>query len=64
MKTFAALFISISTAFALFLLALPVDAADIAVGEDCSLADAITAANRDQAVGGCPASGATLERLD
>lgn len=41
MKTLIALFISISTALALFLLASPVDAADIAVGEDCELADAI-----------------------
>ncbi len=55
MKAFITLFISISTALALFLLASPVDAADIAVGGACSLADAITAANRDQAVGGCPA---------
>ena len=32
-----------------------VNAADIEVGVDCSLADAITAANMDAAVGGCPA---------
>lgn len=32
-------------------------AADIEVGASCSLADAITAANTDAAVGGCPAGG-------
>ena len=32
-----------------------VQAADIEVGASCSLADAITAANTDAAVGGCPA---------
>ena len=36
-------------------LATPVYAADIAVDESCSLFDAITAANADEAVGGCPA---------
>ena len=36
-------------------LATPVYAADITVDETCSLADAITAANADEAVGGCPA---------
>lgn len=55
MKTFITLLISISTAFALLLLASPVDAADIVVGGNCSLANAITAANRDKAVKGCPA---------
>ena len=37
------------------LLALPVLAADISVDGDCSLADAIAAANGDRAVGGCAA---------
>lgn len=64
MKTFITLLISISTAFALLLLASPVDAADIAVGGDCSLANAITAASRDQAVKGCPAGSAAREGLD
>jgi len=36
-------------------LATPVYAADIVVDETCSLADAIAAANTDEAVGGCPA---------
>ena len=36
-------------------LATPVYAADIVVDEACSLADAIAAANTDEAVGGCPA---------
>lgn len=36
-------------------LATPVYAADIAVDESCRLADAIAAANSDEAVGGCPA---------
>ena len=55
MKTFISRFIPISIAFALFLLASPVYAADIAVSADCSLADAITAANTDTAANGCPA---------
>jgi len=38
-----------------FALSTPVYAADIAVDETCSLADAISAANADEAVGGCPA---------
>ena len=41
--------------FVLFLLAAPVYAADIVVNGNCSLVDAIKAANRDQAVKGCPA---------
>ena len=40
---------------ALFPLAAAVYAADIAVNENCGLADAIEAANNDEAVGGCPA---------
>lgn len=45
-------------------LATPVYAADITVDETCSLADAITAANRDEAVGGCVAGdGADVIRL-
>lgn len=40
---------------ALLTLASPVLAADIAVDETCSLADAIKAANTDSATGGCPA---------
>ena len=55
MKTFISRFIPISIAFALFLLASPVYAADIAVSADCSLADAIIAANTDTAANGCPA---------
>ncbi|MCY4071481.1 MAG: hypothetical protein OXG60_09280 [Chloroflexi bacterium] len=43
---------------------LPVYAADITVDENCSLADAIKAANMDEAVGGCPAGdGADVIRL-
>lgn len=38
-----------------FLLAWPASAADITVDADCSLADAITAANTDTAANGCPA---------
>ena len=52
MRKTTALFIAIF--FALLLLA-PVYAADIAVNENCSLVNAIKAANRDQAVKGCPA---------
>lgn len=37
------------------MLASPIHAADIAVDEACSLADAIKAANTDSATGGCPA---------
>ena len=44
--------------FALFF-ASSVYAADIAVGVDCSLADAIIAANRDRAEGDCPAGRGT-----
>ena len=40
-----------------FLLAWPTFAANIAVGADCSLADAIAAANTDAAANGCPAGG-------
>ena len=40
---------------ALLMLASPIHAADIAVDEACSLADAIKAANTDSATGGCPA---------
>ena len=39
----------------MFLFARPINAADIAVDEFCSLTDAIRAANSDAAVGGCPA---------
>ena len=52
MKKFISLFVAI---FIVFLLALPAYAADIAVDADCSLADAIKAANTDEAVGGCSA---------
>lgn len=52
MRKTTALFIAIF--FALFLAA-PIYAADIVVNENCSLVDAIKAANRDQAVKGCPA---------
>ena len=46
----------ISLVVAVAFLVLPITfAADIEVGEDCSLADAITAANTDAAVGECPA---------
>ena len=40
---------------ALFLHATPSWAADITVNRECTLADAIEAANSDEAVGGCPA---------
>ncbi len=41
---------------AIFMLVLPViQAADIEVNDTCSLADSIIAANKDAAVGGCPA---------
>ena len=53
MKKMTALFTAI--VLALFLLAAPVYAADIVVNGNCSLVDAIKAANRDQAVKGCPA---------
>ena len=46
--------LSTAIVLALFLLA-PVYAADIAVSENCRLADAIKAANNDSAAGGCPA---------
>lgn len=36
------------------LLAIPIYAADISVGDECSLTDAIEAANRDKDVSGCP----------
>ncbi len=43
-------------AYALILLIAPISqAADIELNEDCTLVDAITAANTDEAVGGCPA---------
>lgn len=46
----------IAVAIAVALLMLPIaQAADIELNNTCSLADAITAANTDQAVGGCPA---------
>ena len=47
--------LSTAIVFALFLLAPPVYAADMAVSENCRLADAIKAANNDNAAGGCPA---------
>ena len=53
MKKMTILFTAI--VLALFLLAAPVSAADIVVNGNCSLIDAIKAANRDQAVKGCPA---------
>ena len=40
--------------FTAFLLALPAHAADITLNSRCTLADAIIAANRDRAEGGCP----------
>jgi len=52
MKKFILLFAAL---FGVLLLAWPAYAADIAVNSDCSLADAITAANKDEAVGGCSA---------
>ena len=52
MKKFILLF---AVLFSVLLLALPAYAADITVSSDCSLADAITAANKDEAVGGCSA---------
>lgn len=58
MKTLASL-LSVMWCFLWF--AIPAYASDIAVDEDCSLADSITAANTDEAVGGCPAgSGADV----
>lgn len=46
----------ISVVWAIFMLALPTaQAADIQLNDSCSLADAITAANTDAFVGGCPA---------
>ena len=53
MKKMTALFTMI--VLFLFLLAAPIYAADIVVNGNCSLVDAIKAANRDQAVKGCPA---------
>ena len=53
MRKMTALFTAI--VFVLLLLAAPVYASDIVVNENCSLIDAIKAANRDQAVKGCPA---------
>ncbi|MCY3917847.1 MAG: hypothetical protein OXG49_17740 [Chloroflexi bacterium] len=45
-------------------LATPVYATDIALDDNCTLADAIIAANTDEAVGGCPAgAGADVIRL-
>ena len=55
MKRISILLISILTALGILLLAAPAYAADIVVSENCSLVDAIKAANRDQAVKGCPA---------
>ncbi len=55
MKRISILFISILTVLGILLLAAPVSAADIVVNGNCSLIDAIKAANRDQAVKGCPA---------
>lgn len=52
MKVSAARLAWISLAF---LLAWSASAADITVDADCSLADAITAANTDTAANGCPA---------
>ncbi len=52
MKKFILLF---AVLFSVLLLALPAYATDITVSSDCSLADAITAANKDEAVGGCSA---------
>ncbi len=48
-------FTSVLVLLALCLIAMPNSAADIAVDADCTLADAIIAANTDEAVGGCPA---------
>lgn len=53
MRKMTALFTAI--VLALFLLAAPVYAADIVVNENCSLIDAIKAANNDSAADGCPA---------
>jgi len=51
-KSFISLIVVV---FAIFMPALPtVQAADIDLSDSCSLADAITAANTDAAVGGCP----------
>ena len=47
--------LSACVAFALLLVAAPSFAAEITVAADCVLADAITAANTDKAVGGCVA---------
>ena len=55
MKSLSQLFISVIVVVALFLLALPVLAADITVNATCSLPDAITSANTDTATGGCTA---------
>ena len=44
--------------YLVFGFAIPVLAADITVNEDCSLADAIKAANDDHAIGGCSAGNA------
>ena len=48
-------FVFVCALIALFSFAAPSLAADIAVDAGCTLADAIEAANRDEAVGGCPA---------
>lgn len=50
-----AIWILFKTVLVAAVLAMPVLGADIAVSEECSLADAITAANTDEVVGGCPA---------
>ena len=52
MKKLTLFFTAILT---VFLLALPVYAADITLNSRCSLADAIIAANSDRAKGDCPA---------
>ena len=48
-------FVSVCASIALFALAAPIFAADIAIDAGCTLADAIAAANTDAAVGGCQA---------
>ena len=53
MRKRTALFTAI--VLALFLLAAPIYAADMPISENCRLADAIEAANNDEATGGCPA---------
>ncbi|MCY4064081.1 MAG: hypothetical protein OXG53_17045 [Chloroflexi bacterium] len=63
-KPWLALWILCKALLLAFALATPVYAADITADETCSLADAISAANADEAVGGCPAGdGADVIRL-